>query len=355
MTRLDAERIGWIAGGVGILGCLLAAILALPVFAYAWLAAFACWIGWPLGSLALLLIHALTGGRWGWAIRAPLLAGLSTLPLALPFALPLPLLLRTLYPWARPELQAQLHNTFYLNPAFFYGRGILYLVVWLALGAVALLALRQSDPQPALRRLAPPGLILLALTFTFASIDITLSLDPKFMSSIYGMLTGTEAVLFALSLAVLLATVATPLEGDGTRGLGKLLLALVILWAYLDFMQVLIVWQSDLPDEARWYLPRISGGWQYVAGAIVALHFALPFFALLWPQVQRSRRALLVIAATLVVAAILRGWWLVLPASGRGFGLTDIAAMLAVFGLGVGLAWRAGRFFVPTAAVQQHG
>src|SRR6185437_14281440 len=61
-----------------------------------------------------------------------------------------------------------------------------------AAGGVVVWALRRDDPQPLLYRIAPPGLILLALTVTFASIDATMSLDPDFKSSAYGLVVGTE-------------------------------------------------------------------------------------------------------------------------------------------------------------------
>jgi hypothetical protein len=263
------------------------------------------------------------------------------LPLVLPFVVPILFVLPSLYPWAQPAIQPHLPNGFYLNLPFFAVRGIIYLVVWLGLGGSVLWTLgRQPSPLP---WLAPPGLILLALTFTFAAVDLTLSLQPAFKSSVYGMLAGTEAVLFALSIAVLGATVAPGSKPDAREDLGKLMLALVILWAYLDFMQVLIVWQSDLPDEAAWYGPRVSHGWQYIAGLIATLHFALPFLLLLWPQMQRSRAALRLIAAVLVITEVPRAWWLVLPSAGRGIGVADVAAMLAVFGLAAGLALRAPR------------
>ena len=112
-------------------------------------------------------------------------------------------------------------------------------------------------------------------------------------------------------------------------------------------MQILIVWNSDLPEEAAWYLHRISSGWAWIAGLIALLHFFLPFFVLLWPQMQRSRRRPAIMAATLVVAAIPRAWWLVLPSSPQGFNWTDVAAMLAVVGLATGraLARRASDLF----------
>ena len=71
-------------GAVGLGAALLGWLLEPSVFPHAWLAALSAWIGWPLGCLALLLVHVLTGGRWGDAIRPQLIAGIGTLPLLVP-------------------------------------------------------------------------------------------------------------------------------------------------------------------------------------------------------------------------------------------------------------------------------
>lgn len=348
MRTSGAERGAWLLGSVGLLGCGVASALEPAQLPYAWLAAVTCFLAWPLGSLALLLIHALTGGRWGYAIRPQLAAGVATLPLLVPSLLPLPIFAHALYPWLQPQVAAQLHNRFYLNAPFFYCRAVFYVAVWLVLGYRVSRALRRPDPQPALVRVAPAALILLTLTVTFAAIDSTLSLEPQFKSSIYGMLVCVEAVLFALSIALVgVAFTAAPREAavaqEVTRVLGRLLLALVVLWAYLDFMQFLIIWNSNLPDEAGWYARRLAGGWAPLAMGVAVLHFGLPLFALLSPVVQRSRAGIGAIAALLVVLGIPRAWWLVIPASGRGIAWTDSAAMLALAGLGAGLALHAGR------------
>lgn len=358
MTRERAAQIAWIAGGVGMIGSAVGWMLAPTAFPHAWLAALTGWIGWPLGSIALVLIHALTGGRWGWAIRPQLATGIVTLPLVLPGLVPLLFVLPALYPWMHADVAAHLDNGFYLNAPFFYGRGIFYLVVWLALGALVLWALRHDNPQPMLCRIAPPGLILLALTITFAAIDYTLSMEPRFKSSVYGMLVGTEGVLLALSVSVAMAAlVPGPDRSPTMEDLGKLMLGLLVLWAYLDFMQLLIIWQSDLPHEAEWYVRRTTKGWGVVAAIVAGLHFVLPFFALLWPQLQRSRRALGWVTALLVIIEIPRAWWIVIPAAGRGLSLVDLAAMLAVLGLAAAIALRAPRLLAPTrmVTVADHG
>ena len=58
-------------------------------------------------------------------------------------------------------------------------------------------------------------------------------------------------------------------------------------------MQLLIVWQSDLPHEAPWYVDRASLAAGASLAAVVAFgHFLLPFFALMSPPLQRSPRGL---------------------------------------------------------------
>ncbi|MBV9784510.1 MAG: hypothetical protein JO264_11895 [Acidisphaera sp.] len=347
-----AERDAWIAGIIGLAGALIGWVVAPSQVPHAWLAALTAWIGWPLGSMALLLTHALTGGRWGYAVRPALVGGVCSLPLLIPALIPFLLTMPALYPWTHADTASHLANHFYLNVPFFAGRGIVYLLVWFGLAGLILRALRSAEADPMLERLAPAGLILLALTVTFAAIDTTMSLDPDFSSSAYGMIAAAGAGLFALAVAVLLTAAALP-PAEIRADLGKLLLGLVVLWAYLDFMQVLIVWQSDLASEAPWYSVRSTPFWAVIAALVAAAHFALPFAMLLSPALQRSRRCMLCVAGLLIVAEILYSWWLVLPAAPRGLRLIDPAAMLAFGGCGVGLALRLRPR--PLAAVAHHG
>jgi hypothetical protein len=340
MTRKQARELAWVLGGFGILGAAVGWSTDPAAFPHAWLAAFVVWLQWPVGCLGLILIHALTGGRWGYVLRGPLLAGLrSSVWLLIPAALPWLLMLAQLYPWARPDVTGS-SNAWYLNRPFFIGRVAGYFIVWLALRALTLRALRRPEPDPALARIAPGGLIALMVTITFGSIDFTMSLDPHFDSSVYGLITVAETGLFALAVAVFAAALAEIGAPDVRQILGKLLIGLVLLWAYLDFMQLLISWESDLPTDAHWYLIRRSGIWGAAETFTCAAHFILPWCALIWPPLRRSRLGLALVTGLLVLSAVVRGWWLVLPASGVGFTPTDVAAMLCLLGIGAALSLR---------------
>ena len=265
-------------------------------FARAWLAAYLLAASWPLGSLALILIHSLTGGRWGDALRPALLLGVCAMPAVLLGPLPLLPWLSELYPWLHGQ-------DVYRNGYFFAVRGVLYLVTWFGL-ATAVAAGRTAI-------VAAPGLFLLAVTFTFAAVDATLTLDPHFVSSIYGMIAGSGAVMLALAVAVLIA--APGLAPAVRQDAGKLLLAIVILWTYLDFMQMLIVWQSDLAHDAPWYLQRSTGLWGGVGAAVVLIQSALPTGLLIVPRVRRSERGLRLVCVMVLLSAVLRAWWTAVP------------------------------------------
>jgi hypothetical protein len=332
-----AATLAWWVGAIGLALALLGWLLEPAAFPHAWLAALSSWIGWPLGCLALLLVHALTGGRWGDAIRPQLLCGVGTLLLLLPALVPLLFVLRTLYPWWQPDAARHLGNGFYLNPPFAVGRAILYLIAWYGVAAASMLTMRSGRiPAP----VAVIGLVLLGLSVSFAAIDATMSLDPHFSSSSYGMLAAAEAGLLALSVCVLLATVGPPLPPELLNDLGRLLQGLLVLWAYLAFVQLLIVWQGNLPHEAGWYVERSSHGWGVVAGIVAFGHFVVPFFILIWPPLRRSPRMLGATAGLLIIMDLLRSWWLVLPAARRGFSWIDVAAMAAIWGAAAGLALR---------------
>ncbi|MCE2576577.1 hypothetical protein [Komagataeibacter sp. FNDCR2] len=314
----------------------------------AWLAVCAAWIGWPLGSMALLLAHALSGGRWGELLRPGLRAGVATLPLGIPALVGVLWGAGYLYPWIRPDGQARITNGFYLNGPFALGRVVIYVLAW---GCLGVFCLRGRD----LGRVAPGGLIVLAFTFGFAAIDLTESLDPHFSSSAYGLIASAGAVLLAFAMAVLFEGIRA--NAAELRDLARLLLGLTVLWAYLDFMQFLIVWQSNLPVEAAWYAPRLRGGWGAVAIAIAGLHFLLPFVLLLLPPLQARRRVVVLVAGLLVSMEIVRNLWLVLPTWTPPVPLWGVPLSLAFLGGGSALLvlWHRGRERAVSSCPMQPG
>ncbi|MBI4565810.1 MAG: hypothetical protein HY716_14065 [Planctomycetes bacterium] len=344
-----AGRRAAVVGGAALAVSLGGALWDLATFLRSWLVAFLFWFGIAAGCMGVLMIHHLTGGKWGQGIRRILEAGAGTLPLLGLTFLPLLAGLSEIYPWARPEAaenELLRHKSPYLNPPFFALRAVAFFSVWIALAVLLNRWSRRQNGDPAatslLRRLSGPGLIFLGLTLTFASIDWVMSLEPQWISTAYGAVFIAGQMLSAFAFAAAAAGVLSeyePLSGALTpariHDLGNLLLAFILLWAYLSFAQFLIIWSGNLPEESPWYLERAAGGWGVLAVVLVVLHFALPFFLLLSVDVKRNARRLGALAAALLVARFLDLYWLTAPpfsTSGLGPHVLASPAVAAIGG-----------------------
>jgi len=350
-----------VAGLAALVGAGLWGLGAPRAFFPAWLAGFVFWSSLPLGALQLLMLHLLTGGRWGRSLRPQIgraLRGVVLLPL---FFVPVALGLADIFPWARPEVVASepvlQKKTLYLNEPFFLVRAAVFLAVWILLAWATARATRDvadtsgATPPAAARRWAAGGMVLYILTASFAAVDWIASLVPVWYSTIIGLYLVVGQALTWLAVAVLvLSVVDAPrvrelLAQERVRvDLGNLLLTLVILHAYMGFSQWLVIWNGNKPHEIAWYLPRLRHGWQWATVALGLTHFWLPFAALLFRAVKRDLRTLRWVAGLILAARLLDAVWMVLPGVAEGALATAGIGVLVIGGLGgVWLAVVAGR------------
>jgi hypothetical protein len=347
---LGLERVQRLALGVGLAALALCAIggAASPAdFFRAWLVGWLYWLGIALGSLAIIMIHYLSGGAWGIVLRRVLESGTRTLPLLALLFVPLAFGIHHLYGWATPgDDPIVRHKSVYLNVPFFLARAVLYFAAWTGLAWVlnrwSYARDLHGDEHPRrFRLLSGPGLALYGLTVTFAAVDWAMSLEAHWYSTIYGAMFGVGQVLSAFAFGV--ATVAALSDREPLRrlltprtlnDLGNLMLAFVMLWAYLSFSQFLIIWSANLKEEVPWYLARQRGPWGAVAVALIVLHFALPFVLLLARRVKRDPALLGAVALGILVMRLVDVFWLVVPAyPAATVHWLDLVAPLAVGGV----------------------
>ncbi len=344
--------VGLVVGVVGLALCVLG-LLGDPVqFFRSYLFAYLFWLGISFGCLVLLLTYHIAGGGWGDALCPILQPAALTLPLMAILFIPLVFGMRDLYLWARPEAVAAdpllQHKEPYLNVPFFLIRAVIYLVAWSGLAYVLRRWSLTHGTGERLPRLSGLGLILLALTATFAMIDWVMSLEPHWYSTIYAamvVLGGmVSAFAFAVLVRLLLANVRAPVPDRQTlNDLGSLLLAFVMGWAYLAFSQYLVIWAGNLDQEIPWYVRRLQGGWELVALFVTLFHFVLPFVLLLSRSLKRNPTTLGAIAALLLVTGVVDTFWVVTPAfypNGFHIHWLDVAALVGIGGLWIALfAW----------------
>jgi hypothetical protein len=316
------QRRALVLGAVATVLSVIGAFFDRAQFFHSYLFAWLFWIGLSLGALVIVMMQVLSGGQWGAAVRNLSVAAFMTLPLmALLFA---PVLwgAHQIYRWSNGDLgetSGYHHKAQWLNLPFFTARSILYFLILIG---IAWLVRRwlKTNAAGSLAAISAGGLIVYVLCMNFASTDWVMSLDPKWYSTIFVIVFVAGQFLSALALmtALLAAFAQNPSLGEvipvkAFHDLGNMLLAFVVFWTYVSFSQFLIIWSGNLPKEISWYLDRSRGSWQWLAVALVAAQFFLPFALLLSRERKRNPRSLAGICLGTLGASVLNNFWLVAP------------------------------------------
>jgi hypothetical protein len=326
--RADFRNAALVGAAWAAVLLIAAALLDPKAAAAGWLIGFAFWAQILVGSLTLIMIHRLTGGRWGETAAPVVEPAAAAVPLLVVIAIPLFISIPTLYPWPHhPGAIKQDVLSYYLNVPSFIVRALLALIGWSAL-AVFLPRINGRSG----RFLAAHGLAFHALIISFVSIDWYLSLEAPFTSSSFGASVAISSLVGALAFVALLAPLP---EGDPAVGdIGGLLLATVLGITYIDFMAVLVIWYGDLPHEEIWFVERDRWPWDALAAAAFIVTSLLPILALLLSRVRNARRPLRAVGACVLIGLACYDAYLIAPPAGwRAL----ITALIAIIGVGLAL------------------
>jgi hypothetical protein len=344
---------------VGVVFGIVAVILAFihpDEFYRAYLLGFMCWLGVALGYMAILMIRHLTGGGWGVVIRRILGAAMRTVPLLAVLFIPIIFGIHHLYIWAQPldqiadkhlrEHLADITKT-YLTTNGFIIRAVFYFLVWNVLSFLLSMWSKQTDHAGArdntdrFKAVSGPGLILYGFTISFAAIDWVMSLDPSWISTIFGLVILIGQVLSAMCFAVVVERIlfnykpmSEMLTPDFVHDHGKWMITFIMVWAYFNYSQWLIIWAGNLPTEITYYMRRLNGGWGYVGLFIVIFHFAVPFAILLSRPFKRNIRKLVWLAAWMMLMRYIDLYWVIEPNFSKTFAFTiaDVVVPIAIGG-----------------------
>lgn len=342
-----------IIGILGVAGCVVGWLLDPKAFYRAYLPSYLFWFQIVAGTLAILMLQYITGGEWGLLIRRPLGAAARTMIWMLVLFIPIAIGIPHIYSWADHDVVA--HDAVlklkepYLNRTAFLIRTAVYFGFWILWAwRIRFLSLRfYEDRSPytdlSRRRWAASGLLVIVLTLTFSSIDWMMSLEPKWMSTMYGINFTISAGLAAFAFVIFFLTriadtpaMANILKPSHLRDLGNLMLAFVMLWAYTAFSEYLLIWYGNLKEETPHFLMRQHGAWGFIAALLIVFHFFLPFFMLLMRAIKDRATTIGMVAIIILVMRYIHVYWLVEPAfSGEHFRYSwnSLAALLGVGGI----------------------
>jgi hypothetical protein len=319
--------LGLVAGAVAASGWAADPRRVLSSYLTAWLFATSL----SVGALAWLMLLHLTGAVWSVAVRRLLENLTRPLPWIALGYIPIAWNVKGLYPWADPArlaIDSELaRKAVWLQPLFFIARAAGYLVIWALLAG---LLGRQSSRQdqtgdPALigrmKATSTWGLVVLGLTTSFAAFDWMMSLEPHWVSTIFGVYFWIGSLLGSLAAIILtilgirsLGSLRHTITAEHLHDLAKLLFSFVVFWAYIAFSQYFLIWYANLPEETAWYMTRRSGSWNILSWSLFFGHFLVPFVILLFRAVRRDPFWLGLMAAWVLVFHYVDLYWQILPA-----------------------------------------
>jgi len=347
-------------GGVASVIALYLAFTNPTVFFRGYLVSYMDWLGICLGSMAIVMVRHMTGGGWGTVIRRVLGASMRTLPLLVLLFIPLLFAVPRLYFWAMPlasisdpaiREHLEKHSFIlrdYLNYRGFVIRAVIYFAIWFLLQyLLSKFSFQHNNPPFAdtsarFKMVSAPGIILYGFTVSFATIDWIMSLNPTWISTIYGLIFVAGQLIASLGFAIVIERIlfnyrpmSILLKPNFVRDHGNFMLTFIMLWAYFSFSQWLIIWAGNLPEEITWYFRRLHGGWQFVGLFLVVFHFFVPFFILLSRRFKLDITRLVWLAAWMLVVRYIDLFWHIEPSFSETFTVTlaDLAIPFAMGGI----------------------
>ena len=300
-------------------------------FAYSWMVSFMFYLLISAGALFWIFLHHMTDADWSVGVRRLLenMAALS-FPWLLLAALPLFMLRVELFKWW--DMPHGVDHVLdlksgYLNHPFFIARALVFfaffgLFSWVLRG----LSLKQdANGDPALtlkmRQWSYAGAVLFALVITLVAQDWLIGVSYRWFSTILGVYTWAAALLMAMSALIMavngLRSVGyfkSVISVEHYHIMGKIMLGFTMFWSYVAFVQYMLCYYANIPEETIFYAVRNVGGWRFVRLTLFFAGFLVPFLFLLPRGNKRNPARLTFIAVWTLVVHAIEMFWFIMPA-----------------------------------------
>lgn len=299
---LSGLQKGLLVAGIALIG--VGCVGWSPEFYFSYLTAYLFGLTICLGALFFVLVQHVVRAGWSVTIRrtAEHMAGAIWifLPLFLPIMVGAPDVLYS--HWWDPAAHDAIVSgkAGYLDTTFFFVRLAIYFAAWIGMAfwfkKKSLEQDESGDPKISLHlsRLAAPCILVYALSVTFAAFDWSMSLNPHWFSTIFGV------CFFAAGFMAFFATSIILFKWLGKQGylkdavnvehyhdMGKMMYAFVIFWTYVNFSQFMLIAYANLPEETSYYHMRQEHGWDTAFTLLALGHFVVPFVLFMSRHVKR--------------------------------------------------------------------
>ncbi|MGD8296993.1 MAG: hypothetical protein PVG67_11420 [Desulfobacterales bacterium] len=301
----------------------------------AYLINFLLWSAIAQGAVLFSAVMHMTKARWSGPISGLSESFTAFFPLSFILFLLLFLGRTHIFPWLHEDLHGK---EVWLNIPFlfwrdFFGLLILYLLGFAYLFNALQLKFDPNQPSSEIRKYIHNawkqnnqnperikskmttygGLYILAFALVLCLIgfDLVMSMDPHWISTLFGAYHFVKAFFIGLGALIIVAAIIRLKQGEASgiksnhfHDTGKLFFGFCLLWADFFYVQLMVIYYGNIPEETHYVIARtMLAPWNKLAWAVFFVCFVGPFFILLNKDIK-TRPIFMIVICSIVIVGI---------------------------------------------------
>lgn len=304
-----------------------------------------------IGAAFFGAIQYITNSGWSAAFKRIPEAMAAYIPFAGVFFLIMYFGMHSIFEWTHEEvlLHDELiqHKSPYLNVPFFFVRVIIFFAAWTILSKVLRKFSLKEDEEGGLHYFEKSELyskifiFIIAVTFSLFAVDMLLSLDPHWFSTLFAAKSFIAAFLHGSSIITLIIIILNRtgnfdiLNRSHLHDFTRYIFMTSIVWGYFNFAEFMLIWYGNIPEETVWFVERWHGAYKILFFANIVLNWAIPFFVLMPRKTSRSKMFIFPVIVLLMIGQYTELYYIIWPnvVHETKFGLLEIGAFLGYAGI----------------------
>jgi hypothetical protein len=294
---------------------------------------FLLWSAIAQGALVFSVVMHITKARWSGPLNGVAEAFVAFFPISFVLFLALYFGKSYIFPWLHYDLhgKAVWLNLPFLFSRDFFGLLILYLLGFGYVYYALQLKFDPEHPQGGIRKFVSKRwkhkrrnekqikdkmtiwgtLYILAFAFVLSLIgyDLIMSMEPYWISTLFGGYIFIKAFYIGLGGMIILATVLHLRLGEHSNflpshfhDLGKLFFAFCLVWADFFYAQLVVIWYGNISEETHYVIQRtVFLPWKPLAWTVFIVCFIMPFIILLNRKIKTKPVLMMILSAVVIV------------------------------------------------------
>ncbi|MFQ5334600.1 MAG: hypothetical protein ACE5DN_00855 [Flavobacteriales bacterium] len=304
-----------------------------------------------IGATFFFAIQYITQSGWSAMFRRVPEAIGSFMPVGAILMLLMLIGLPSLYEWSHTDAvsadELLQHKSPYLNVPFFIIRMIIFTGVWiLFIRLFRKLSVREdleggTDIFNKTEFFSKVFIFVMAITFSLATFDWVMSTEPHWFSTVFAFRNVVSSFYHASAVITIIVLLLNAnghfklLNKYHLQDFARYMFALGIIWAYLWFVEYLLIWFANIPEETIYFIKRREGDWNILFLANIIINWILPFLILLPIKADRSKAVLYLVCTLLIIGQWIDVYLQVMPGTSGALniGFVEIGTFLGFAGL----------------------